>query len=61
MLLCEREFSQLGVSVERIPLSDALKQDPDYSTNRRQAALGTACSAAEEQGISGLSGVKPCS
>ena len=32
MLLCEREFSQLGVSVERIPLSDALKQDPDYST-----------------------------
>jgi acetylornithine deacetylase len=32
MLLCEREFGKLGVTVERIPLSDALKQDPDYST-----------------------------
>ena len=30
-LLCEREFRQLGVTVERIPLSDTLKQDPDYS------------------------------
>ncbi len=32
MLLCEREFRQLGVAVERIPLTDALKEDPDYST-----------------------------
>jgi acetylornithine deacetylase len=31
MLFCEREFGQLGVSVERIPLADALKTDPDYS------------------------------
>jgi acetylornithine deacetylase len=31
MLFCEREFGQLGVSVERIPLADALKSDPDYS------------------------------
>lgn len=32
MLLCEREFGKLGVTVERVPLSDALKQDSDYST-----------------------------
>jgi acetylornithine deacetylase len=32
MRLCEREFGQLGVTVERVPLSDTLKQDPDYST-----------------------------
>lgn len=31
MLLCEREFRALGVTVERVPLSDALKCDPDYS------------------------------
>lgn len=31
MLLCERQFSQLGVTVERVPLSDRLKDDPDYS------------------------------
>ena len=31
MLHCEREFRKLGVSVERIALSDALKKDPDYS------------------------------
>lgn len=30
MLFCEREFRGLG-AVERVPLSDALKQDPDYS------------------------------
>ncbi len=32
MLYCEREFAKLGVVVERVPLSDALIQDPDYST-----------------------------
>jgi len=31
MLLCEREFRQLGVTVERVLLSDELKRDPDYS------------------------------
>ena len=31
MLLCEREFRALGMSVERVPLSDALKRDRDYS------------------------------
>lgn len=31
MLLCERRFSGLGVETRRIPLSNALKSDPDYS------------------------------
>lgn len=31
MHYCEREFAKLGVAVERVPLSNALKQDPDYS------------------------------
>ncbi|MCC7517952.1 MAG: M20/M25/M40 family metallo-hydrolase [Verrucomicrobiae bacterium] len=31
MLFCERAFAKLGVQVERVPLSDAIKQDPDYS------------------------------
>jgi acetylornithine deacetylase len=31
MLYCEREFRQLGVDVQRIPLSDTLRNDPDYS------------------------------
>ncbi|MBI5381211.1 MAG: M20/M25/M40 family metallo-hydrolase [Opitutae bacterium] len=31
MLLCEREFAKLGVTVERVPLSNAIKKDPDYS------------------------------
>ena len=31
MLYCEREFLPLGVEVQRIPLFDALKNDPDYS------------------------------
>jgi acetylornithine deacetylase len=31
MLFCECEFKKLGVNVERVPLSDALKKDPDYS------------------------------
>jgi len=31
MQLCEREFGRLGVTVERVPLSDALRRDPDYS------------------------------
>jgi acetylornithine deacetylase len=31
MLLCEHEFRKLGVTVERVPLSDELKKDPDYS------------------------------
>jgi len=32
LLLCEREFARLGVTVERVPLFDALRDDPDYST-----------------------------
>ncbi len=32
MLFCEREFSRLGVTVERVAMSDAIKNDPDYST-----------------------------
>lgn len=31
MLYCEREFRRLGVEVERVPLSDVLKKDPEYS------------------------------
>jgi len=32
MLYCETEFAKLGVTVDRVPLSDAIKKDPDYST-----------------------------
>jgi len=32
MLFCEREFKKLGVTVERVPMSDAIRNDPDYST-----------------------------
>lgn len=32
MLFCEREFKKLGLIVERVPMSDAIKNDPDYST-----------------------------
>ena len=32
MLFCEKEFAKLGVTVEKVPLSDAIKNDPDYST-----------------------------
>ena len=32
MLFCEREFKKLGVTVERVPMTDAIKNDPDYST-----------------------------
>jgi acetylornithine deacetylase len=31
MLYCEREFNRLGIDVGRVPLSNALKRDPDYS------------------------------
>jgi acetylornithine deacetylase len=31
MRFCEREFRQVGVQVARVPLSNALKADPDYS------------------------------
>ena len=32
MLFCEREFKKLGVTVERVPMFDSIKNDPDYST-----------------------------
>ena len=32
MLFCEQAFTPLGVTVERVPLADTLKNDPDYST-----------------------------
>jgi acetylornithine deacetylase len=32
MLYCEKQFSKLGVTVEKVALSDAIKNDPDYST-----------------------------
>ncbi len=32
MLFCEKEFAKLGVGVEKVPLSDTIKNDPDYST-----------------------------
>ena len=32
MLFCEKEFAKVGVTVEKVPLFDALKNDPDYST-----------------------------
>ncbi len=32
MLFCAREFRKLGVTVEKVPLSDSIKNDPDYST-----------------------------
>jgi acetylornithine deacetylase len=32
MLFCAREFAKLGVVVEKVPLSDSIKNDPDYST-----------------------------
>ena len=31
MEFCAREFAKLDVTVEKIPLSDAIKDDPDYS------------------------------
>lgn len=31
MEFCAGEFSKLGVTVEKVPLSDAIKDDPDYS------------------------------
>ena len=31
MEFCAREFAKLGVTVEKIPLSDTIKDDPDYS------------------------------
>ena len=31
MLFLEKAFAQTGVSVERVPMADALKRDPDYS------------------------------
>jgi len=32
MLFCEQEFKKLGLTVERVPMSDSIKNDPDYST-----------------------------
>ena len=32
MLFCEKEFAKVGVTVEQVPLSDSIKNDPDYST-----------------------------
>ena len=32
MVFCEKEFAKVGVAVEKVPLFDTLKNDPDYST-----------------------------
>jgi acetylornithine deacetylase len=32
MLYCAKEFSKLGVTVEKVPLTDVIKNDPDYSS-----------------------------
>lgn len=32
MLFIEKAFTELGVEVERVPMSDAIKNDPDYSS-----------------------------
>ena len=32
MLFCEKKFAKVGVTVEKVPLADAIKNDPDYST-----------------------------